>query len=108
MDRQSISTGILSVSTPDVHFGQGAEGRALAEVSHAYDEQHADGVVLLSNARGRYLGDETYEPLWADLDARAAMVFIQRSRALADPMRRATLDRRAEGGRPRSAVRGAR
>ncbi|WSJ71728.1 amidohydrolase [Kitasatospora sp. NBC_01302] len=40
------------------------------------DELHADGVVLMSNAQGRYLGDPAFEPLWAELDARAAVVFI--------------------------------
>lgn len=49
---------------------------ALAEAAYALDELHADGVVLLSNIAGRYLGDKEFEPLWAELDARAAVVFI--------------------------------
>lgn len=49
---------------------------ALAEAAYAFDELHADGVVLLSNIHGRYLGDPAYEPLWAELDARAAVVFV--------------------------------
>jgi predicted TIM-barrel fold metal-dependent hydrolase len=49
---------------------------AVAEAVRALDELNADGVVLLSNADGRYLGDAAYEPLWAELDARAAVVFI--------------------------------
>ncbi|MFE5486485.1 amidohydrolase family protein [Streptomyces sp. NPDC056527] len=110
MDRRSIATGILSVSSPGIHFGDDAEARAiargvneysaelakdrpdrfgffaslplpdvegaLAEAAHALDELHADGVVLMSNVQGRYLGDKEFEPLWAELDARAAVVFI--------------------------------
>ena len=49
---------------------------ALAEAAYALDELGADGVVLLSNVRGRYLGDKAYEPLWAELDARSTVVFI--------------------------------
>ncbi|QKV73798.1 amidohydrolase family protein [Amycolatopsis sp. Hca4] len=49
---------------------------AVAEAVRALDELHADGVVLLSNARGRYLGDPAYEPLWTELAARRAVVFV--------------------------------
>ncbi|MFF9884421.1 amidohydrolase family protein [Streptomyces eurythermus] len=49
---------------------------AVAEAVHALDTLHADGVVLMSNARGRYLGDPDFEPLWAELDYRGANVFI--------------------------------
>ncbi|MFH8409153.1 amidohydrolase family protein [Streptomyces sp. NPDC018019] len=49
---------------------------AVAEAVHALDTLHADGVVLMSNARGRYLGDPDFEPLWAELDRRGANVFI--------------------------------
>ncbi|MFJ8630770.1 amidohydrolase family protein [Streptomyces sp. NPDC093568] len=49
---------------------------ALAEAAHALDELGADGVVVLSNAHGRYLGDPAFEPLWAELDARRAVVLV--------------------------------
>ncbi|UOZ05353.1 amidohydrolase family protein [Amycolatopsis sp. WQ 127309] len=49
---------------------------AVAEAVRALDELHADGVVLLSNARGRYLGDPAYGPLWTELAARRAVVFV--------------------------------
>jgi 6-methylsalicylate decarboxylase len=58
-----------TLSLPDV------EG-ALAEIAYAFDHLHADGVILLSNYEGRYLGDPAFEPLWAELDRRAAVVFI--------------------------------
>jgi predicted TIM-barrel fold metal-dependent hydrolase len=49
---------------------------AVAEAVRALDELHADGVLLLSNAQGRYLGDPAYEPLWTELAARSAVVFV--------------------------------
>ncbi|MGW0792493.1 amidohydrolase family protein [Streptomyces sp. NPDC002911] len=49
---------------------------ALAEAAHALDELHADGLMVLSNVHGRYLGDPAFEPLWAELDARAAVVLV--------------------------------
>ncbi|MDJ1134255.1 amidohydrolase family protein [Streptomyces iconiensis] len=58
-----------SIPLPDVDA-------AVAEAVHALDNLHADGVVLMSNARGRYLGDPDFEPLWAELDRRGANVFV--------------------------------
>ncbi|GHC38372.1 amidohydrolase family protein [Streptomyces cinnamoneus] len=49
---------------------------ALTEAVHALDELDADGVMVLSNAHGRYLGDSAFEPLWAELDTRATVVLI--------------------------------
>ncbi|MEU9160794.1 amidohydrolase family protein [Streptomyces sp. NPDC048424] len=49
---------------------------ALVEAAHALDELDADGVMVLSNAHGRYLGDPDFEPLWAELDAREAVVLV--------------------------------
>ncbi|MEV6118295.1 amidohydrolase family protein [Streptomyces sp. NPDC052109] len=49
---------------------------AIAEAAYALDELRADGVVLMSNVRGRYLGDKEYGALWAELDARGAVVFV--------------------------------
>lgn len=49
---------------------------AVAEAAYALDELGADGVVLLSNQRGAYLGDRSLDPLWAELAARSAVVFI--------------------------------
>jgi predicted TIM-barrel fold metal-dependent hydrolase len=58
-----------SVPLPDV------DG-ALEEATYALDTLGADGVVLMSNAHGRYLGDADFEPLWAELDRRHTVVFI--------------------------------
>ncbi|GAA5169450.1 amidohydrolase family protein [Amycolatopsis dongchuanensis] len=49
---------------------------AVTEAVRALDDLHADGVVLLSNARGHYLGDPAYETLWTELATRRAVVFV--------------------------------
>ncbi|GAA3365193.1 amidohydrolase family protein [Streptomyces antimycoticus] len=58
-----------SVPLPDVDA-------ALTETAHALDTLGADGVVLMSNTHGRYLGDPDFEPLWAEIDRRGATVFV--------------------------------
>jgi 6-methylsalicylate decarboxylase len=49
---------------------------ALAEIAHAFDTLHADGVVLMTNARGVYLGDRRLDPVFDALNARKAVVFL--------------------------------
>lgn len=49
---------------------------ALLEVAHVFDALNADGVTLFSNYEGTYLGDPFFEPLWTELDRRAAVVFV--------------------------------
>ncbi len=49
---------------------------ALMELEYALDTLHADGVILLANYAGKYLGDPIFEPLWAELDRREAVVFV--------------------------------
>ncbi|MGW3961764.1 amidohydrolase family protein [Amycolatopsis sp. NPDC005003] len=49
---------------------------ALAEAEYALDTLHADGIVLLANNDGRYLGDPAFEPLLAFLHDRGTAVFI--------------------------------
>ncbi|MFJ6216876.1 amidohydrolase family protein [Streptomyces sp. NPDC092296] len=58
-----------SLPLPDV------EG-ARRELAHALDESGSDGVTVETNAGGVYLGDRRYDPLYAELDARAAVVFV--------------------------------
>ncbi|RSM75932.1 amidohydrolase [Kibdelosporangium aridum] len=58
-----------TLTLPDV------EG-ALAEASYALDTLHADGIVLLANNDGRYLGAPEFEPLLEFLHRRAVTVFI--------------------------------
>jgi 6-methylsalicylate decarboxylase len=49
---------------------------ALAEAQYALDQLGADGVVLLTNTDGVYLGDPQWDPLLSFLDERAAVVFV--------------------------------
>ncbi|MEY9776511.1 amidohydrolase family protein [Arthrobacter sp. MW3 TE3886] len=110
MDTHDVQTGILSLSTPGVYFGDVMEARlkarevnefcaevvaarpdrfgffatltlpdvegALAEARYALDTLLADGIVLLANNDGRYLGDPGFEPLLGFLHHRRAVVFI--------------------------------
>ena len=59
---------------------------AIAEAAHAFDVLGADGVVLLASVRGTYLGDASIEPLMAELDRRAAVVFVHPSELNAPPV----------------------
>ncbi|BBX93688.1 amidohydrolase [Mycolicibacterium boenickei] len=49
---------------------------AVAESVRALDQRNADGIVLLANHAGTYLGEDGQDDLWAALDARSAVVFI--------------------------------
>ena len=49
---------------------------ALAELDRVYDELSLDGVLLLTNVAGTYLGDPAWEPLFAALNERGAYVFV--------------------------------
>jgi 6-methylsalicylate decarboxylase len=49
---------------------------AVAEACRALDEEGAGGVVLLSNAGGVYPGAAALDPLFAELDARGALVLL--------------------------------
>lgn len=49
---------------------------SMEELRFALDELKLDGVCLLTNYAGTYLGDETFETFFRELDKRAAVVFI--------------------------------
>jgi predicted TIM-barrel fold metal-dependent hydrolase len=61
-----------TLTLPDV------EG-SLDELAYAFDKLHADGVVLLANSRGIYLGDKRFDPLFDELNRRKAIVFVHPS-----------------------------
>lgn len=49
---------------------------ALEEITHAFDELGADGVVFETNFGGVYLGDAMLAPVYAELNRRKAILFI--------------------------------
>src|SRR5260370_27896485 len=49
---------------------------ALPEIDRAADELNADGFVLVTNYGGRYLGDPSFEPVFAALNQRQTTFFI--------------------------------
>jgi 6-methylsalicylate decarboxylase len=61
--------GFAALPLPDV------DG-ALRALEYALDVLELDGVVLFSNARGIYLGDRRFRPLFDELERRGAIVFV--------------------------------
>src|SRR6201987_4538691 len=49
---------------------------AIEEADYALNALDADGVILLANYEGLYLGDPAFEALWAALDSHRAVVFV--------------------------------
>ena len=49
---------------------------ALDELTYAFDTLRADGVLLLADYEGKYLGDPLFEPVWAELHRRKAVALI--------------------------------
>jgi 6-methylsalicylate decarboxylase len=60
---------LASVPLPDVEA-------ALREIEHSYDALSVDGISLLTNYDGIYLGDERFEPVMDELDRRGALAVI--------------------------------
>jgi 6-methylsalicylate decarboxylase len=52
---------------------------ALTEIDRAFDSLAADGVVMLANHRGVYLGDPRFDPVFDELQRRRAVVFVHPS-----------------------------
>ncbi|RAV76534.1 amidohydrolase family protein, partial [Aerococcus loyolae] len=49
---------------------------ALEEAAYAFDVLKADGVILLANSRGAYLGETKFHPLLEELNRRKAVALI--------------------------------
>src|SRR3954451_8643490 len=48
----------------------------LEQIAYAFDVLDLDGVSLMTNAGGSYLGDSRFDPIFAELQQRAAVVFV--------------------------------
>jgi predicted TIM-barrel fold metal-dependent hydrolase len=51
-------------------------GDAMSELAHALDTLTLDGVMLVTQIAGTYLGDPGWDPLLAELDRRGSYVFV--------------------------------
>jgi aminocarboxymuconate-semialdehyde decarboxylase len=49
---------------------------SLDEIAYALDVLELDGVSIMTNAGGSYLGDSRFDPIFAELQRRAAVVFV--------------------------------
>jgi predicted TIM-barrel fold metal-dependent hydrolase len=49
---------------------------SLEEIEYSFDTLGVDGVVLYSSQGNKYLGDPAYDPIFAELERRKAIVFI--------------------------------
>jgi len=61
--------GFAALPLPDV------DG-SLEEIEYAFDALELDGVSLMTNAGGSYLGDERFDPIFVELQRRGAVAFI--------------------------------
>jgi predicted TIM-barrel fold metal-dependent hydrolase len=61
--------GLATLPLPDLDA-------SLAELERSLDELKLDGVMLLTNVAGTYLGDPALEPLFQTLNERGAYVFV--------------------------------
>ena len=68
-DRPDRFGGFAALPLPDV------DG-ALRALEYGLDVLKLDGVVLFSNARGIYLGDARFRPLFDELERRGTVVFV--------------------------------
>jgi 6-methylsalicylate decarboxylase len=49
---------------------------SLDQIAYAFDVLELDGVSIFTNAGGSYLGDSRFDPIFAELQRRAAVVFV--------------------------------
>jgi predicted TIM-barrel fold metal-dependent hydrolase len=110
MDRNGITSAVVSVSAPGVLLDDPAKTSRLAracnqfaaqmvadqptrygmfaslpmpdtrasllELNYALDVLHAEGLVLMTNYRDRYLGDPEFAPIFDEMNRRKAVVYV--------------------------------
>jgi 6-methylsalicylate decarboxylase len=110
MEKNGVSTAMLSLSPPGIHLGgrdatkklaravnehatklrgehTGRFGHfasvpmphvddTLAEIAYALDVLKADGIQLMTSYRDKWPGDPDFEPVFAELNRRRALVFV--------------------------------
>src|SRR5450755_1421497 len=68
-DRPDRFGAFAALPLPDI------EG-SLDQIAYALDVLELDGVSVMTNAGGSYLGDSRFDPIFAELQRRAAVVFV--------------------------------
>jgi len=68
-DYPSRFGGFASLPLPDIEA-------SLNEIHYSHDVLKLDGFVFLSNYKGTYIGDQSFEPVYSELNRKNAVVYV--------------------------------